>query len=251
MRITALTLIAILIASPSFSVAQDPLEAVKQNIESGIRVLEDPRYEDDSRKKEQQQVLFEIMQHAYDFHEFSRRVLGSHWHKFSQRQRDEFVRLFSEFLGKFYLGKLQNRYNGQRVNYLSQQILSATKARVEIEVVWRKLKDVENYPTWQSSVRKVVLKGGTRITEESILQFYMNDYDSTTYHEAKITKIEDDKSFTFARTGTNTSPLLKDYQTSYNLKRLLDGTTEISVTIAYRTNGFITKIYNQLFLRSS
>ena len=118
-------------------------------------------------------------------------------------------------------------------------------------VVWRKLKDIENYPIWQSSVRKVVLKGGTRLTEESILQFYMNDYDSTTYHEAKITKIEDDKSFTFARTGTNTSPLLKDYQTSYNLKRLLDGTTEISVTISYRTNGFLTKIYNQLFLRSS
>ncbi len=118
-------------------------------------------------------------------------------------------------------------------------------------VVWRKLTDVENYPAWQSSVRKVVLMSGSRIAEDGILQFYMNDYDSTTYHEAKIIKIEDDKSFTFARIGKNTSPLLKNYQTSYNLKRLLDGTTEISVTISYRTNGFITKIYNQLFLRSS
>jgi len=118
-------------------------------------------------------------------------------------------------------------------------------------VVWRQLTDVENYPTWQSSVRKVVLVGGSRIAEEGILQFYMNAYDSTTYHEAKITKIEDDKTFSFARTGMNTSPLLKNYQTSYNLKRLLDGTTEISVTISYRTKGFITKIYNQLFLRGS
>jgi uncharacterized membrane protein len=118
-------------------------------------------------------------------------------------------------------------------------------------VVWRKLTDVENYPIWQSSVRKVVLKGGSRIAEEGILHFYMNDYDSTTYHAARITKVEDDKSLTFDRTGINAAPLLKDYQTSYNLKRLLDGTTEISVTISYRTTGFITKIYNQLFLRSS
>jgi uncharacterized membrane protein len=118
-------------------------------------------------------------------------------------------------------------------------------------VVWRKLTDVENYPTWQTSVRKVVLKGGSRIAEEGILHFYMNYYDSTTYHETIITKVENDKSITFTRIGKNANPLLNNYQTSYDLKRLLDGTTEISVTISYRTNGFITKIYNQLFLRSN
>jgi phospholipid transport system substrate-binding protein len=140
MRITALVIIGIFVASPSFSAALDPLEAIQQNIENGIRVLEDPQYEDDSRKQEQQQILYKIMQQTYDFQEFSKRVLGSYWYKFSQRQRDEFVMVFSEFLGKFYLGKVQDRYNGQRVNYLSQQLLSDTKALVEIEVVWQKLK---------------------------------------------------------------------------------------------------------------
>ena len=140
MRITVFVLILIFIASPSFSVAQDPLEAVRQNIESGIRVLEDPQYEDNSRKQEQQRILYKIMQQTYDFREFSRKVLSSHWYKFSARQRNEFVRVFSEFLGKFYLGKLQDRYNGQKINYLKQQIINDTIALVEIEVNWKKLK---------------------------------------------------------------------------------------------------------------
>jgi uncharacterized protein YndB with AHSA1/START domain len=118
-----------------------------------------------------------------------------------------------------------------------------------ISVVWRQLTDVENYPVWQLSVRRVVLKDGLTPGEGNIIQFYMTDYDSTIYHEAEITKVEDDKSFTFARTRSTISPLLKEYQTSYSLKRLLDGTTEISVTTSYNTVGFITKIYNQIYLR--
>ena len=140
MQYTALVLILIFTASPVYSYAQGPLETVRQNIEKGIRVLEDPRYEDDSRRQEQQQILWEIMQQTYDFREFSRKVLASHWYKFSMRQRDEFVAVFSEFLGKFYLGKLQDRYNGQKVNFLGQQMLSNSRALVDIEVRWKKLK---------------------------------------------------------------------------------------------------------------
>jgi phospholipid transport system substrate-binding protein len=127
-------------AIPSFSFAQEPLEAVRQNLEEAIRVLEDPRYEDNLRQPEQMQILWEIMQQTYDFKEFSRKVLGSGWYKFSQPQRVEFVEVFSNFLGKFYLGKLQNRYSGQTVNFLRQKMLSDSRALVDVEVVWLKMK---------------------------------------------------------------------------------------------------------------
>ncbi|CAB1068452.1 hypothetical protein D1AOALGA4SA_354 [Olavius algarvensis Delta 1 endosymbiont] len=130
----------IVMAAPSLVFALEPLEAVQLNVENGIRVLEDPQYQDDSRRPEQQELLWEIMQQTYDFREFSRRVLGSHWYKFSTRQRDEFVKIFSEFLGKFYLGKLQDRYNGQKISFLSQQMVGSSRAVVEIEVSWKKLK---------------------------------------------------------------------------------------------------------------
>lgn len=140
MRYIAFFLGLIISPAPSLLSAQEPLETVQQNIEMGISVLEDPQYEDDSRKQEQQQILWEIMQQTYDFKEFSRKVLASHWYKFSARQRNEFVKVFSEFLGKFYLGKLQDRYSGQKVNFLRQQMISNSKALVDIEVTWKKLK---------------------------------------------------------------------------------------------------------------
>ena len=140
MRKTVFYVILIAAAVPSFSFALEPLEAVRQNVEKGIRVLEDPQYEDASRKQEQLQILWEIMQQIYDFEEFSRKVLGSSWYKFSQPQRTEFVNVFSKFLSKFYLGKLQDRYSGQKVNYIGQKMISDSRALVEVEVTWSKMK---------------------------------------------------------------------------------------------------------------
>jgi len=139
MQNTAFFLSLIISVAPSLLFAQEPLEAVRQNIESGVSVLEDPQYQDDSRKQEQHEILWEIMQQTYDFKEFSRRVLGSHWYKFSRPQRQEFVKVFSEFLGKYYLGQLQDRYSGQKVSYLRQRIIDDSKALVEIEVTWKKV----------------------------------------------------------------------------------------------------------------
>ena len=130
----------IIFAVPSFSFAQGPLETIQQNVEKGILVLEDPQYEDESRKPEQMQRLREIMQQIYDFEEFSRKVLGFGWNKFSEPQRVEFVKVFSEFLGKFYLGKLQNRYSGQKVNFLRQKMISDSRAQVDVEVTWLKMR---------------------------------------------------------------------------------------------------------------
>ncbi|MDJ0828875.1 MAG: ABC transporter substrate-binding protein [Desulfobacterales bacterium] len=139
-RIILLALIFLFVTSPLYATAQGPLKTLQQNIENGIRVLEDPRYQDTSRKQEQQKRLYEIMLQTYDLRLFSRLVIGRHWHRFSQSQKNEFVKVFSEFLGKYYLGKLQKGYSGQRINFLGQQIISTSKALVEVEVTWLKLK---------------------------------------------------------------------------------------------------------------
>jgi phospholipid transport system substrate-binding protein len=140
MRTTTLFLFLILTGAPSSSFGQQPLEALQQAIEKSIRLLEDPRFQDPDQKKDQQQKLWRIMVEAFDFKEFSRKVLGTYWEKFTPPQREEFVRVFGEFLGKFYLGRLQDRYNKERMIYLGQQMISDSRALVEIEVLWRNLK---------------------------------------------------------------------------------------------------------------
>jgi phospholipid transport system substrate-binding protein len=64
-------------------------------------------------------------------------VLASNWKKFTPPQRKEFVRVFAEFLGKFYMGKLQEKYKDERLIYVSQEMRSDTRALVHIKVVWK------------------------------------------------------------------------------------------------------------------
>ena len=56
---------------------------------------------------------------------------------FTPSQREEFVRVFAEFLGKFYLGKLQEKYKDERLIYVGQEMKSDTRALVYIKVVWK------------------------------------------------------------------------------------------------------------------
>jgi phospholipid transport system substrate-binding protein len=142
MRTTALFLLLIIAGAPSSSFGQQPqaLAVLQQGIDQAIRVLENPRFQGAERKKEQQQKLWEIMLEFFDFKEFSIKVLGPYWKKFDPLQKDEFVRVFGEFLGKFYLGRLQDRYNKERVIYLGQHLIGDSQALVEIEVLWRDLK---------------------------------------------------------------------------------------------------------------
>ncbi len=67
-------------------------------------------------------------------------MLASNWKKFTPQQRNRFSKAFASFLGKFYLGRLQTRYNGERVNYADQKFISKTRALVEIKVLWKKIK---------------------------------------------------------------------------------------------------------------
>ena len=137
MRIFAYILIIICIAMPALASAGQPLDDLRRGVDKGIRILEDPRYQDVNLKEEQQQKLWEIMQQVFDFREFSRKVLAAHWKKFTPQQRNQFSKAFAEFLGKFYLGRLQNRYNGERVYYGDQKLLSKTRALIEVTVLWK------------------------------------------------------------------------------------------------------------------
>jgi len=139
MRLFVFILLYVSLAATSWSYGAQPLEDLRRGVDQGIRILEDPRYEATSLREVQRQKLWEVTQQIFDFREFSRRVLASHWKKFTSRQRDEFSRSFAEFLGKFYLNRLQNRYNGEKIIYGDQTLISPSRALVEIKVLWKNL----------------------------------------------------------------------------------------------------------------
>ena len=198
MRKTAYIFLFFIFAAPSLSFGEQPLEALRQGVDKGIRILDDPRYEDASQKKVQQQKLWEVTLQIFDFREFSKRVLGSHWKKFTPQQRNEFSQTFAEFLGKFYLGRLQTRYNGEKVLYIDQKIIRKSRAVVEIKVLWKnvevpvKLRMKKKHGTWKVydlSVLGISAVGNYRAQFHGILQKKKPDQVIETIKE-KIRNIE-------------------------------------------------------------
>jgi phospholipid transport system substrate-binding protein len=124
-------------ASPSSAYGDEPIESLQKGVQEGLQILQGPKFSDQELKEAQQQKLRLILEQLFDFHEFSRRVLASNWKKFTPAQRKIFVEVFTEFLGKFYMGKLQEKYKDERLIFKSQQFKSPTRALVHIKVVWK------------------------------------------------------------------------------------------------------------------
>ena len=155
MRKFVYIILYLLIAAPALSSAGGPLEDLRRGVDQGIQILEDPRYADESLKTDQQQKLWGVMLQTFDFREFSRRVLSAHYNKFTPQQRNEFSQIFAEFLGKFYLSRLQTRYNGEKIFYIDQKIVSESRALIMIEVLWKnvevpvELRMIKKGGTWK------------------------------------------------------------------------------------------------------
>lgn len=127
----------VLTAIPALADGDQPIEALQKGVEKGLRILNNPEFSDADRKDAQQHELRIILEQLFDFREFSRRVLASNWKNFTPSQREEFVRVLTEFLSKFYMGKVQEKYRDEKLNYVGQEMKSATQALVNVEVVWR------------------------------------------------------------------------------------------------------------------
>ena len=67
----------------------------------------------------------------------SRLVLSSYWKNFTPEQRTDFIREFASFLRRTYLPLLLEKYNGEQIIYQRQIMLSATRAQVEVLVLWQ------------------------------------------------------------------------------------------------------------------
>jgi phospholipid transport system substrate-binding protein len=137
MRKILMGCLLIFLTIPSFADGDSPIEALQKGVEEGLRILNDHEFNESDRKKNQRQKLRIILEQLFDFREFSRRVLASHWKEFTPSQREDFIKVFTEFLGKFYMGKLQEKYKDESLIYVNQELRSATRALVNIKVVWK------------------------------------------------------------------------------------------------------------------
>ncbi len=114
-----------------------PIDVLRDGVQESLQVLKQPKSLGLRHRADQQQQLIKLMHRLFDFHEFSRRVLAHHWRAFSPEQRSAFVQVFSDFLGRYYVGRILDNYKDERLVYLGQTMETPKRALVNVAVIWR------------------------------------------------------------------------------------------------------------------
>ena len=140
MRKTILILIVMFISTPSLAQDEQPIKILQESIDKTISILKDPRYHGTAHRNVLQQKLGEIARQIFDFTKFAILALGSNRNNFNSQQRKEFTDVFSRFLAKYYLSRLQEKYSDEKVIFLSQDIFADSRALIKTKVLWHDLK---------------------------------------------------------------------------------------------------------------
>jgi len=116
-------------------------------------------------------------------------------------------------------------------------------------VVWRTLIDHEKMPDWFGDIASAQIRGNSPLTKGSILRNYISANKPGMYYDVEITDFVPEKHLSFFEIGSKNKRLLRNYKSNFELKSLLDGTTEITYRVSYITSSFLTRIFNRLYLK--
>ena len=139
MKKALIAVVMILAELSTFAYAEQPLDILQRLIDQGITILNNPIYKDTAQKDNQRQKLSEVLNQIVDFKEFCRRALAGDRVKFTPQQIDEFTELFAKFVTVYYLTMLQDNYNNEKIIIIGQNLISYSKAVVQVKVFWNDL----------------------------------------------------------------------------------------------------------------
>ena len=165
-----------------------PIDALREPLEKALAILQDPRYRMDEEKEAQKEKLWEIIRRTFDFDGITARAVGRNWKLFSPAQKKEFADVFTTLLGNSYLNKIQGNFNNEKVEFLSQEMLTTAKARVKTKII----REVDSIPV-DYSVRP--LDGTWKIYDVniegvSLVQNYRSQFDQILSKDTPAVLIE-------------------------------------------------------------
>ncbi len=116
------------------------LETLRIKFAEGNRLLDDTELAAAERRTEKEEKLWQLSRQIFDYELISRMVLASRWGEFTPAQQDEFTAAFTGFLRRTYVPRLMERYNGERVYFVRQNLISPSRADVEAYIMWHSRK---------------------------------------------------------------------------------------------------------------
>lgn len=98
-----------------------PTEAMRTTVSQALEVLQDQELKKPEHTDERVTRLKQIADSRFDYGEMAKRSLGGQWDKLAERERQEFVDLFTELLTATYMEKI-HAYSGEEVTFLNERL---------------------------------------------------------------------------------------------------------------------------------
>ncbi len=144
-KLLFLLLVTIMIGDLCNAYASEPLTILKGKIDKVFSILNDPEYNDETKKEQQYNELWKIIDGIFNFNVMSRLTLANNWRAFSPEQQEEFANVFGRFLGNNYLDKIQSGFSDQRVEFAGEETITDTKVVVMTNILKNNIKTPVNY----------------------------------------------------------------------------------------------------------
>jgi phospholipid transport system substrate-binding protein len=178
-RPCAVMLAAVLaILSAREAAAGPPTDQLKGAIDRVIKIVEDPSLKGDDRVAERRTAVRKIANEIFDFNEIARRALARHWQSLTDKQRVEFVSLFSDLLERSYISKIE-LYGGEKIQYGGERVDGDTatvatrivaKNGTEVPIDYRLLKKGDRWMVYDVNIEGVSLVSNYRTQFNKIIQ---------------------------------------------------------------------------------
>ena len=155
-----------------------PTDQLKGAIDRVVKVVEDPSLKGDDRIAERRTAVRRIADDIFDWNEIARRALARHWQPLTDKERGEFVSLFSDLLERSYISKIE-LYGGEKIQYLGERLDGetanvatriVTKNGTEVPIDYRLLKKGDRWLVYDVNIEGVSLVSNYRTQFNKIIQ---------------------------------------------------------------------------------
>ena len=112
-----------------------PENVLKKNITETLSLLNisiSNNGEQITNKEQKDDELFKKLEKMFDFRTLSLGVLGKNWRRFSDKEKTEFIELFSHCVAEFYFTKIKTQGVKEiAIKYIKTKTLPSTKSGIE------------------------------------------------------------------------------------------------------------------------
>jgi len=163
-----------MLAFPALGSAEtSPTQTVHESVDAILALLRDHTLEQDDRRAK----IRAHINTRFDFKAMSQRTLATNWKKASDKERQQFIDLFSQLIENTYIGKIE-AYTDEEVEYPGEKV-KGNKAIVEtliiaasadIPVDYRLYKKGEDWLVYDVIIEGVSLVSNYRSTYQEIVK---------------------------------------------------------------------------------